>query len=218
MKNSFGFLVVLTAAALLASCGHKQPDFFVVVDDVRGVKPKTEVAWRGTQVGQVSKVLFEGGRFHIEVRLDSEYRNQIRSDATVKITNGITSGFKPVVRIQDGQNATVPLIKPGAQLVESRGLVDINQLKQWLSSTLPEIRGKLDELLESANSPEAQKLRQSFQADLEKIKQAIERGDATVAEAQRRLRNALDAALNEINREDNATNFQNKKRVDESPR
>jgi hypothetical protein len=216
MKNSLLLLLALTSAAILAGCGQNQPDFFVLVDDVRGVKPKTEVVWRGTRVGQVSKVFFESGRFHIAVRLDSQYQNQIRSDATVKITNGITSGFRPVVRIEGGQDAAVFLIKPGAQLVESHGLVDTNQVRQWLSSTLPEMRDKLDELCRSANSPEAQKLRQSFRADIEKIRQAIERGDATIAELQRRLSKALDAALNEISRENNDTDSQNKKRP-ESP-
>ena len=33
----------IVAAMLATSCGRQTPDFFVLVDDVRGVKPKTEV-------------------------------------------------------------------------------------------------------------------------------------------------------------------------------
>jgi hypothetical protein len=200
-RSSLAFLILLAAASLLMSCSHRGGDFFFVVDDLRGTKTGTEVLWRGAQVGRVSDVRFENGHFRVEVRLHPEYRNQIRSDATVAIAKGITTAFKPVVKINGGQDSAAAPMQRGMQLQESHSLLDVASVKQWVGSTAPDLRRELEDLLARAKSPEAEQLRKKIELDLEKVRGAIERGESTIADAQRRIRNAIDAAMKELARE-----------------
>jgi hypothetical protein len=200
MKTVLHLVSAIASLTIVTGCGHRQPDFVVVVDDVKGVKAKTDVVWRGTQVGSVSEVRFENNRFRINVNLQPAFQNQIRGDASVKITNGITTGFKPRLVVQGGQSANAPTVKPGSELPEFRGLFDFAQLQQWISSVAPDLRETLNTVLKSKSSFETEKLQRSIESDIAKIKEGFERGDETFSEMQRRIRRAIDAAVKELDR------------------
>lgn len=203
MKNFILFFLAFTIAASLTGCGQRRPDFFFIVDDIRGAKPKTEVVWRGATVGHVSRIQFQHGRFRVEVALKPEYRNEIHSDATIKIANGISTGFKPIVKIEGGHNAAVPMIKPGDQLAESRSFIDSGSVKRWLSSTMPEVQRHLGEMMSNANSADVQKVWESLKTELENARSAVQRGEATIDQIKQRVSNAVEAAIKEFNREEN---------------
>lgn len=189
----------LLAVMLLASCGHREPDFYFVTNDARGAKADTEVIWRGAVIGKVSDVRFQNGQFRIEVSLKDDYRNQIRSDAEAKIANGITTGFKPSVKVVGGVSSSAPMIKRGDRIREAAGVIDADTLKRLLQLSIPEAQQKLEQLADSAvNSPEVRSITESVERELENAAEAARRGQSTVEDARRRITNAINAAMKEL--------------------
>src|SRR5687767_13480677 len=95
-------LALLLFTVLLAGCGRSGPDFCVTLDDAKGLKKDARVLWRGAEAGKVSSVDLREGKFRIEVRLNSSFRGQIRSDVRAQAANGITTKFAPVVELFGG--------------------------------------------------------------------------------------------------------------------
>ena len=112
---------IVLCSSLLGSCS-KKPDFTVEISgDTKGVKPGSQVTYRGAEAGIVTGVTPSNGKFRIEARLKDEYRGQIRG-AKARAVNGLTTQFNPQLCIVGSDDPKAPLLKAGQQVPEASAL------------------------------------------------------------------------------------------------
>ncbi len=130
-RSSWIWVTGAMLLALLAGCGG--PDFYVVVQDAKGLEKGAPVLWRGTEVGRVSRVEAGAGGVRVDVSLEKAARKTIRADVRAGIEKGALTAGKPVLRLYGGTDASAPILGRGERVLEST-VVDQAGLRGVLNS------------------------------------------------------------------------------------
>lgn len=101
---------------LLAGCSREQaPDFYILLSDGKGLVPGSQVVWRGTVMGSVTRVAPEEGKLRADVRLAPEMKGRLHTG----IKGRASGGSVPVLELFGGEDPGRPPLAPGARMEEA---------------------------------------------------------------------------------------------------
>ena len=153
MRSSFrlstrtGIYLTLLLLTGLATAAFFGPDAYLLLNDMQGLPRDAKVDWRGAEVGRISRLGMEKGRHRVELSIEKQYLENMRSD--IRFTIDETA---KVVHLVGGATNALPAFEKGSEILEAPsptaqavavGKRAIDDAKDGVSGFIKGLRGRV---------------------------------------------------------------------------
>lgn len=168
-KTAAKVLVLVFIAVVAASVYFASPRplrYSIVFDSAEGVRPGAPLRLGDHEIGRVDRVeILEDGRARVTVSVDSDYRQQVRSNSTAVVAGSGKPGAERAVDVHN-LDASSPPISPGAEVEGTGSWVDLQvklareKGKEWFLAVSRQLDDIMQKLSDMGDTEDLQQLRQ----------------------------------------------------------